>query len=64
MVKFTQLQRKLREVLFRRNKVLQSCTSLQGEYHVFHSVGWISRTEGGARDGEADFLICPAIADF
>jgi len=39
-------------------KFYESCTSLQGEYHVFHSVGWISRTEGGARDGEADFLIC------
>ncbi|RLK08426.1 nuclease-related domain-containing DEAD/DEAH box helicase [Ruegeria conchae] len=39
-------------------KFYEACTSLEGEYHVFHSVGWISRSEGGARDGEADFLVC------
>lgn len=39
-------------------KFYQACATLKGDYHVFHSVGWISRTEGGARDGEADFLIC------
>lgn len=39
-------------------KFYEACASLESDYHVFHSVGWISRTEGGARDGEADFLIC------
>ena len=39
-------------------KFYEACASLEGDYHVLHSVGWISRTEGGARDGEADFLIC------
>lgn len=39
-------------------KFYEACSSLEGDYHVFHSVGWISRVEGGARDGEADFLIC------
>ncbi len=39
-------------------KFYEACTSLEGDYHVFHSVGWISKTEGGARDGEADFLVC------
>lgn len=39
-------------------KFYEACATLKGDYHVFHSVGWISRAEGGARDGEADFLIC------
>jgi hypothetical protein len=42
------------EVLF-----YQACKEqLPSEYHVFHSVSWISRQSGGAKDGEADFLIC------
>jgi hypothetical protein len=32
--------------------------ALPQEYHVFHSVSWIARSDGEARDGEADFLIC------
>lgn len=39
-------------------KFYEACANLRGDYHVFHSVAWISRTDGGARDGEADFLIC------
>lgn len=39
-------------------KFYEACASLEGDYHIFHSVGWISRTEGSARDGEADFLVC------
>lgn len=39
-------------------KFYEACAALKGDYHVFHSVGWISRAEGGARDGEVDFLIC------
>ena len=31
---------------------------LPPEYTVFHSVSWIARAKGEARDGEADFLIC------
>lgn len=39
-------------------KFYEACVALKGDYHIFHSVGWISRAESGARDGEADFLIC------
>lgn len=39
-------------------KFYEACAGLKGDYHVFHSVGWISRTKGGARDGEVDFLVC------
>lgn len=39
-------------------KFYEACRSLSNEFHVFHSVAWISRAEGQARDGEADFLIC------
>ena len=39
-------------------KFYEACANLNGDYHVFHSVGWISRTDGSALDGEADFLIC------
>jgi len=32
---------------------------LSNDFHVFHSVAWISRPENGeTKDGEADFLIC------
>ena len=37
----------------------QACrSSLPPEYSVFHSVRWIARSMGEARDGEADFLVC------
>src|SRR5688572_14889312 len=39
-------------------KFYDACHTLSDKYHVFHSVGWITRTDGGAADGEADFLIC------
>jgi hypothetical protein len=39
-------------------KFYEACKSLNSDYHIFHSVGWISRAEGRAQDGEADFLIC------
>jgi len=39
-------------------KFYKACSTLIGDYHVFHSVGWITKAEKGARDGEADFLIC------
>ena len=32
--------------------------SLPRGYHVFHSVGWITRSSAGAHDGETDFLVC------
>jgi hypothetical protein len=31
---------------------------LSNDFHVFHSVSWISCHSGDAKDGEADFLIC------
>ena len=31
---------------------------LADDFHVFHSVSWISNNSGDAKDGEADFLIC------
>ena len=39
-------------------KFYEACATLKGDYHVFHSVAWISRKEGRALDGEADFLVC------
>jgi hypothetical protein len=37
----------------------QACKQqLSNDFHVFHSVSWISRHFGDAKDGEADFLIC------
>ena len=45
-------------------KFYEVCATLKGDFHVFHSVGWITRTEGGARDGEADFLICHPVRGF
>ena len=39
-------------------KFYEACTRINGDYHIFHSVGWISKTESGALDGEADFLVC------
>jgi hypothetical protein len=42
------------EVLF-----YEACKQqLSNDFHVFHSVSWISRHSGDAKDGEADFLIC------
>lgn len=39
-------------------KLYEACKRLKGDFHIFHSVAWISRSEGEARDGEADFLVC------
>ncbi|CUH46436.1 nuclease-related domain-containing DEAD/DEAH box helicase [Ruegeria atlantica] len=39
-------------------KFYEACSRLPDDFHVFHSVAWISRSGGVARDGEADFLIC------
>lgn len=39
-------------------KLYEACQRLKGDFHIFHSVAWISRSEGEARDGEADFLVC------
>ena len=39
-------------------KFYEACTNLNDNFHVFHSVAWISRTNGHTLDGEADFLIC------
>lgn len=39
-------------------KLYEACKGLKGDFHIFHSVAWISRSEGEARDGEADFLVC------
>jgi hypothetical protein len=39
-------------------KLYEACKRLKGDLHIFHSVAWISRSEGEARDGEADFLVC------
>ena len=39
-------------------KFYEVCAKLKGDFHVFHSVAWITRSEDGALDGEADFLIC------
>jgi len=36
----------------------EACSSLKGDYHIFHSVGWIAKGKQGARDGEADFVVC------
>jgi hypothetical protein len=37
----------------------QACKDkLSNDFHVFHSISWISRHSGRAEDGEADFLIC------
>jgi hypothetical protein len=39
-------------------KLYEACERLKGDFYIFHSVAWISRSEGEARDGEADFLVC------
>ena len=39
-------------------KLYKALKEIDDSYHIFHTVTWITKNANGAKDGEADFLIC------
>ena len=39
-------------------KLYKALKEIDDSYHIFHTVTWITKSANGAKDGEADFLIC------